>query len=144
MVASCSAPARSSPATSTSKRDSAPRRMASRFVSLRIFHRLLNGRRRSMCGGYTDVEHRVTGSYAESPDQPDCVLTVNAGSSSLKVTMFGLPPAEATTRVVALEVERIGLPGSLLLVTSGGDGSASEHGIAAPDQAAALRSVLDW
>ena len=79
-----------------------------------------------------------------APDQPDCVLTVNAGSSSLKVTMFGLQPATATTMVVALEVERVGLPGSLLRVTSGGGGSTSEHGIEAPDQAAALRAVLEW
>jgi acetate kinase len=55
--------------------------------------------------------------------------------------MFTLQPV--TTMVVALEVERIGLPGSLLRMTSG-DGSASEHGIEAPDQAAALRSILEW
>jgi acetate kinase len=67
---------------------------------------------------------------------------VNTGSSSLKVGMFALQPA--TAMVVALEVERIGSPGSLLRITSGRDGSATQHGIEAPDQAAALRSVLEW
>src|SRR5258708_79496 len=75
-------------------------------------------------------------------DQPDGVLTVNAGSSSLKVGMFALRPV--TTMVVALEVERIGLSGSLLRATSGRDGSASTLGIEAPDQASALRAVLEW
>src|SRR5438309_2858406 len=75
-------------------------------------------------------------------DQPDCVLTVNAGSSSLKVGVFALQPD--TTMVVAVEVERIGLAGSLLRATSGRDGSASRHGVEAPDQAAALRAVLEW
>jgi acetate kinase len=77
-----------------------------------------------------------------APDQPDCVLTVNAGSSSLKVATFALWPD--TTMVVAAEVERIGLQGSLLRVTSVADRSTSEHGIEAPDQSAALRAVMEW
>ena len=77
-----------------------------------------------------------------APDQPDCVLTVNTGSSSLKVALFAL--LQDTTMVAAAEVERIGLPGSLLRVTSVRDGSASEHGTDAPDHPAALRAVMEW
>ena len=41
-----------------------------------------------------------------------CVLTINGGSSSVKFALFGL--TEPPVRMLSGEVERIGLPGTVL------------------------------
>src|SRR5438132_3751554 len=45
-------------------------------------------------------------------------LTVNAGSSSLKIALFEVRPAERS--IVAAEVDRIGEPDSMLRLSCGG------------------------
>lgn len=73
------------------------------------------------------------------------LLAVNAGSSSLKATLFD----EGLVRVSGATVERVGARESLLSVVSGGgDGThcaattTSTTTTAAPDHAAALASIL--
>ena len=74
--------------------------------------------------------------------QRDDVLTVNAGSSSLKVALFALPGTDAA--IVGAEVERIGQPNSVLRVTSSADGTTPAHAVDAPDHPAALRAIFEW
>jgi len=67
------------------------------------------------------------------------VLTLNAGSSSLKFALFSGPQA-TPGRVLSGAVERIGLTPARLRI--GGDAGMAEADCAAPDHAAALDLVL--
>jgi len=69
------------------------------------------------------------------------VLTINAGSSSLKLGVFALSANEPL--IVAAEIERIGSGGVSLHVTSPGARSNLTQAIDAADHAAALDVALD-
>lgn len=64
------------------------------------------------------------------------LLTINAGSSSLKFALFraGTPP----TRLSSGTIERIGLPGSILTVTDAATGTTERRAAVAPDHAACV------
>ena len=86
-----------------------------------------------------DPERDPVNSPRESPRA--CILTVNGGSSSLKVAVFAAGPPPV--RVLTLRVERIGRPGPRLVVRDA-SGAAREDGpVDAPDQGAAARMVID-
>jgi acetate kinase len=71
-----------------------------------------------------------------------CLLTINAGSSSLKFALFEAtdPPG----RLAAGKVERIGLPDARLTVRETGGGPRQERAVEAADHLAAAASVIDW
>src|SRR5262249_35490707 len=67
-----------------------------------------------------------------------CILTVNGGSSSLKFALFA--GADRPVRLLSGRVERVGRAGSRLVV---GEGGQEEDGaVEAPDQAAAVRFLI--
>ena len=77
-----------------------------------------------------------------SEQQGHRVLTINAGSSSLKAAVYLMEQGEA--RLFRLEASRIGSPGSWLQVI-GPDGSRLFDDVhALPDHAAALDTVSEW
>jgi len=69
----------------------------------------------------------------------DTVLTLNAGSSSLKFAVF--TAAVPARRLTSGAVTRIGLPGAVLTVAEG-TAPREEHALEAPDHARALDAVL--
>jgi acetate kinase len=74
------------------------------------------------------------------------VLAVNGGSSSIKFALFavGQNANAEPSRISSGEIERIGLPGTALVV-AGGDGQTSQRrGIAAADHEQAAESLIDW
>jgi len=70
------------------------------------------------------------------PPAGEAILAVNAGSSSLKLTVFGADPL---SRQAAVTIDRIGIPGTRLRESA--DPSAST--VDAPDFDAALHLALD-
>jgi len=69
------------------------------------------------------------------------LLTVNTGSSSLKATLYRVDAGE--TRLLAAQVEGIGLPGSRLRLEDFRGDTLDERRDALPDHPAALRTLLD-
>jgi acetate kinase len=70
-----------------------------------------------------------------------CILTINVGSASLKFALFvteGSP-----RRLLSGRVERIGMPGSRLLVVDPDDGREQETMVKTPHQAAALQLLIE-
>ncbi len=70
------------------------------------------------------------------------ILTINTGSSSLKVALFDLGRGE--TRIVSGEVERIGVPGGRLHVTDAGGATLIDQQNHFADHGAALEALLAW
>ena len=72
----------------------------------------------------------------------NCVLTINGGSSSVKFAVFG--QAEPPVRMLTGEVERIGLPDTVLSA-KGVDGQATKNEpFAAADLEQAGGRLIDW
>ena len=70
------------------------------------------------------------------------VLTLNAGSSSLKAAVYALEATE--TLRAAASVDRIGLPGARLRITDAVGRPTGERPLDAGDHGAALGAVLGW
>jgi acetate kinase len=70
------------------------------------------------------------------------VLALNAGSSSLKWSVFA--PGPPMRRRLRGRVERVGRDGGARLAVTSGDGPASERPVNAPDHASALHAALDY
>ena len=72
------------------------------------------------------------------------LLTLNAGSSSLKTAVFGVEGDRSASprRVLSATATRIGLSGSSLRVLDASGAVVEESGLALPDFAAAIRSTL--
>jgi acetate kinase len=70
------------------------------------------------------------------------LLTINAGSSSLKATVYRVGAVE-TPELVA-EAQRIGLPGSRLYLTRARSKTLDHEQVRLPNHAAALESLLDY
>src|SRR5512140_1482415 len=71
-------------------------------------------------------------------DSPGPLLTLNAGSSSLKFALF-----EGETPRVRGAVKRVGSQDASLSISDEQSGSRTEHAVAAHDHAAALGAALD-
>jgi acetate kinase len=67
------------------------------------------------------------------------LLTLNAGSSSLKIDVFSA--STPARRLLSGAVARIGLPGATLTIAAGA-APGEEHAVDAPDHACALAAVL--
>ncbi len=70
------------------------------------------------------------------------VLTINPGSSSLKAGLYRIGMGEHL--VVAARAERIGIPGSRLMVTDASGATLLDRREDVPDHAAALRALFAW
>src|ERR1700733_6915009 len=69
------------------------------------------------------------------------VLTINAGSSSIKFALF---ESQGLRRLVSGAIERIGLPGSTLTIKSSEPGEANSRPVNATDQDSAVRELMPW
>ena len=69
------------------------------------------------------------------------ILTINAGSSSIKFALFGV--GDKPERIVDGVIERIGLEGTKIIIDDERDGSVT-HRIEAADHEDATRILLDW
>ncbi len=70
------------------------------------------------------------------------LMTINGGSSSLKFAVF--EAGSPVRRILGGEIDRIGLPGATLHVTSSAAGDDVSRPVTAPDHAHAATALLDW
>src|SRR4051812_3220820 len=70
-----------------------------------------------------------------------CILTINGGSSSLKFALFAM--ADRPARLLSGRVERIGMPGSRLVVADADGGQQENNAVQVPDQAAAVGRLIE-
>jgi acetate kinase len=70
------------------------------------------------------------------------ILTINAGSSSIKFALFDA--GSALQRIVKGSSERIGLSESKMTVQPSGSSDAESRPVSAPDHAAAARELMQW
>ena len=70
------------------------------------------------------------------------ILTVNAGSSSIKFALFELD--DVLERVVSGAIERIGLPDPVLKVTGEQADDNFSRAVAASDHTAAVKALMNW
>ena len=69
------------------------------------------------------------------------ILTVNGGSSSIKVALFG---GGSLHRILQGGIERIGLPDASFHVKSSNQADSFSRSVKAPDRAAAVAVMTDW
>jgi acetate kinase len=70
------------------------------------------------------------------------LLTINAGSSSIKFAMFEVRPS--LRRVSSGRIERIGLPGSRMTVDDPLSGQSDSISVHAPDHKACVPPLMTW
>jgi acetate kinase len=70
------------------------------------------------------------------------ILTINTGSSSLKIALYEV--GREATRILSGAIERIGVPGDRLRVKDAHGATLLEQGSDLPDHGAALEAVLAW
>jgi acetate kinase len=70
------------------------------------------------------------------------ILTINGGSSSIKFALF--EACESLRRILAGQIERIGLPGAILRVKGSNQADNFSRGVKAPDHIAAVDILMDW
>lgn len=73
---------------------------------------------------------------------PDCILTINGGSSSIKFALF--EAGAGLQRRLQGRIERIGLPGTTLAVSAADAAEGFSRPVAAADAAAAVDVLMDW
>ncbi|HLZ34825.1 MAG TPA: acetate/propionate family kinase [Nitrospira sp.] len=70
------------------------------------------------------------------------ILTINGGSSSLKFALYRTAPP--LLRLAGGMIDRIGLPGSTMIVTDRATGQSEQRSVEAPDHAACAGLLMDW
>jgi acetate kinase len=70
------------------------------------------------------------------------ILTVNGGSSSIKFALF--EASDSLPRILAGEIDRIGLPGTIFRVKGLNQADNFSRLVTAPDHAAAVGALMDW
>ena len=73
---------------------------------------------------------------------PPAILTLNGGSSSLKFALFA--PEQPPTRLSSGRIERVGQPGTSLIVKDADGKSGNPRSIDAPDLGAAASQLLEY
>ncbi len=79
---------------------------------------------------------------ASPPASPGSLLTINAGSSSVKVALYTVSGAERA--YVAGEVERIGSDRACMRIANGEGSVLVEQAVDAQDHERGLRKLVDW
>ena len=80
-------------------------------------------------------------SMSPSNQEVPALLTVNAGSSSIKWALFEL--GASLVRMLSGRIERIGLPDGIVTVTDGGTGQDQRHIAQIPSHANAVQVLID-
>ena len=70
------------------------------------------------------------------------ILTINAGSSSIKFALF--KTGAVSMQIYGGAIENIGLPGAILRVESAGLAVSVLKPVTAPNHAAAMNELMDW
>src|SRR5271163_4985930 len=70
---------------------------------------------------------------AARPADSSCILTINGGSSSLKFAVF--TSTAKPVRRLSGRIERIGMPGTRMVIAPAGSDQKTESPVEAPDQA---------
>ena len=70
------------------------------------------------------------------------ILTINAGSSSIKFALF--EAGAVLRRVYAGTIEQIGLPGAALRIEGAEPADSMSERVSAPDHTAAMSVLIDW
>ena len=70
------------------------------------------------------------------------ILTINGGSSSIKFSLY--EAGDPLLRVVKGEIERIGLPGSIMHINCLNPEESITRSVMAPNQKTAVSELLDW
>lgn len=70
------------------------------------------------------------------------ILTINGGSSSIKFALF--EAGDSLQRILAGEIERIGLPKASLRVKGLNPADTFSRPVTAPDHTAAVGALMDW
>jgi len=78
---------------------------------------------------------------AARPADSSCILTINGGSSSLKFALFTI--ADKPVRLLSGRIERIGMPGSRMVIAPADSDQKTESSVEAPDQASAVKLLLE-
>lgn len=73
---------------------------------------------------------------------PECILTVNGGSSSIKFALFAT--TSPLRRILAGKIERIGSPSALFSAKGDSPTDSFSRSISAPDHQAAVGTLMDW
>jgi acetate kinase len=96
----------------------------------------------------SDPSHHESDDDSTVIHRPDrsCILTVNGGSSSLKVALFGgnLTEPSRPERLVTGRIERIGLADARATMCGPEGQKAETWPVTAPDLGAAAEVVIDW
>jgi acetate kinase len=88
----------------------------------------------------TGVANEVPWAQGIAGESDECVLTLNAGSSSIRFALFG----KGLERGLSGKVDRIGLPGSVFIFQETDHASKEVEQISAPDHAAAASRLVNW
>jgi len=70
------------------------------------------------------------------------ILAINSGSSSLKVSVYGIDKTEQV--LLSVEVRRIGIPGGRIQATDAQGKTLLDQPVDLPDHTAALNTTLKW
>jgi len=70
------------------------------------------------------------------------ILAINSGSSSLKVSLYGIDKTEQV--LLSVEVRRIGIPGGQIKATDAQGNTLLDQPVDLPDHTAALNTTLKW
>jgi len=90
----------------------------------------------------SSTAHRPSTIERDAPDDPACVLAINAGSSSVRFALYDL--ADKPVRRFRGKLARIGLPDATLEVEYESGGPLQVVAIQAGDHAAAATALIDW
>jgi len=71
-----------------------------------------------------------------------CILTINGGSSSIKFALY--EPGNSLRRVLAGEIQRIGLPDASFRTGASKKSDTFSRQVDAPDHTAAVTLLMDW
>ena len=75
-------------------------------------------------------------------ERPLRILTINSGSSSIKIALYQMERAE--TLILTGSIERIGLKGGLFCLVNGQGDSMVDQQLDLPDHDAAFKALLEW
>ncbi len=89
---------------------------------------------------FSEIKARPSRTAYERADR-SLILTINVGSSSLKFALFAA--ADPPARLLSGRVERIGMPGSRLVVADDEGGQQEDRQVEAPDQTAAISHLME-
>jgi acetate kinase len=96
-----------------------------------------------LTGDRIPTHDRIAAMMITRPER-SCLLTINGGSSSLKIALFPQTAETPTRALLKGRVERIGLTNARAIVTPPDGGAVQTVGVDAPDLGAAAGWLVEW